>query len=277
MTSGVTNMQPTPAHTVHVETVTYHPAGLQALIYRPETAGLWPAVVCVHGGAWVSGDRTATQRMATHLAACGLVVMAIDFRMGQQHPYPAALQDINLATRWLKQQGASLSVDPARVGGLGISSGGHLILLSGMRPLDMRYAALPGPVGLDARLAFVVTCSGVLDPVARYQIAQAAGYADITVCHEQYFGTLAVMDEASPPRILQRGEAVELPPAIFYQGSMDARLPPATASQMADLYLSHGGQGRAQVFEGLGHTTSEWPLSALQTVAAGMAGLIRSA
>lgn len=250
--------------------IVYHPAGLRADIYRSAGDGLVPAVVCVHGGAWVSGDRSATQRVAAHLAAAGIAVMAIDFRMGQRYPYPAALQDINHATRWLKQNAANYSIDEQRIGGFGVSSGGHLVLLSALRPNDARYALVPGSSKVDASLAFVVTCSGVLDPLARYEMARQAGHADIIACHEIYFGSANVMDEASPTRILQRDEVVQLPPALFYQGGQDERLPPDTASQAAEWYRKKGGQAEGKLFPALGHVTSEWPESALDEVVAGI-------
>jgi len=233
---------------------------LKALIYRPQGQGPFPAVVCVHGGAWVSGDRTATQGVADLVAACGIVVMAIDFRMAPRDPYPSSLVDINYATRWLKHHAAELSVDPALVGGLGVSSGGHLILLSALRPDDERYASAPleGEDKEDARLAFVVTCSGVLDPLARYRMARENGDRDILACHNAYFGFEAVMAEASPPLILERGEAVDLPPALFFQGGDDPRLPRDTAQRMADLYAAAGGRASAVIYPHTGHALGEW-------------------
>lgn len=211
---------------------------LRALVYQPQGEGPFPAAVCVHGGAWVSGDRTATQGFADLVAACGIVVMAIDFRMAPHAPYPSSLVDINYATRWLKHHAAELSVDPAAVGGLGVSSGGHLILLSALRPFDVRYAAArleeaANDIDVDARLAFLVTCSGVLDPLARYRMAQQIGDRDIQACHDAYFGSAEIMVEASPPMMLERGEAVDLPPALFFQGGEDARLPRDTAQRSA--------------------------------------------
>lgn len=249
---------------------------LRALLYRPQGEGPFPAVVCVHGGAWVSGDRTATQGFADMFAACGIVVLAIDFRMAPHDPYPSSLVDINYAVRWLKANAAGLSVEPRAIGGLGVSSGGHLILLSAMRPADPRYAAAPmeGGQEVDARLAFVVTCSGVLDPLARYHMAQAKGDREIMACHEAYFRDETVMAEASPPLILERGEAADLPPALFFQGSEDPRLPADTAQRMAGLYTSAGGKAEAVVYPGMGHAVGTWGREQLLDVLAKTSALI---
>lgn len=257
-----------PDYAFQVHDVAYRQAGqrtLGALIYQPRGEGPFPAVVCVHGGAWVSGDRSATQGFAEKLAARGIVVMAIDFRMAPLDRYPTSLVDINYAIRWLKQHAADYALDPASVGGVGVSSGGHLILLSAMRPFDPRYHAAAlhddGKVDdeqVDATLAFVVTCSGVLDPLARYRMAQAAGHADILACHKAYFENDEVMAEASPPLILERHEPVQLPPLLMFQGGADPRLPPDTAQRMAELYAAAGGQARAAVFPRMGHAIGDW-------------------
>src|SRR5438128_1037364 len=101
---------------------------LQALIYQPAGEGPFPAIIEIHGGAWNSGDRTNNPAIAEGLAASGVVVASIDFRMGGKDPYPSSLEDINFAIRWLKDHAAEFHADASTVGGLGVSSGGHLIL-----------------------------------------------------------------------------------------------------------------------------------------------------
>lgn len=245
---------------------------LKALIFSPEGASRCPALLCLHGGAWISGDRTLPAYMAEMLAARGIVVASIDFRMAPTSRYPASSRDVNYAVRWLKMHAAEYGADPDRVGGLGFSSGGHLILLAAMRPEHPDYTAdLPGELGTecDATLNCVVTCSGVLDPLARYRMALDAGYAEIVACHDAYFGDgdEACMAEANPPLILERGESVELPPLLMFQGGSDARLPPDTAARTAALYRAAGAEAEAHVYPQLGHALSEWPASAQRDVA----------
>ncbi len=154
-------------HAVAVSDVEYlhHPDGaLLARLYRPEGSGPFPAIVEVHGGAWVNNDRLNNETAMRELAESGIVVLSLDFRMPPVAPYPASVQDINFAIRFLKSRAREWGSDPARVGGFGTSSGGHQILLAALRPHDPRYAALPGPAGMpagiDASLAFVVSAWG---------------------------------------------------------------------------------------------------------------------
>lgn len=246
---------------------------LKALIFRPEAtaqnAGPWPAMVCMHGGAWISGDRKVPAYMAERLAARGFVIMSIDFRMAPRHMYPSSLRDANYAIRWLRKHAADYGVDACRVGGLGFSSGGHLILLSAMRPERSDYTTdLPDELrSHSAKLDWVITCSGVLDPLARYRMAQQAAYADIIACHDKYFGNEANMRDGNPPLILERGERAELPPLLMFQGGADPRLPPDTAARMAERYRAAGGRAEALLYPGVGHTLGEWPATQLDEVA----------
>jgi acetyl esterase/lipase len=236
---------------------------LKALIFTPDDEGhaLRPAVVCLHGGAWISGDRTLPTYMAEKLAARGFVVMSIDFRMAPAHMYPTSLRDANYAIRWLRRHAPEYRIDTDCVGGLGFSSGGHLVLLSAMGPDRADYMAdLPDELGnYSARLDWVVSCSGVLDPLARYRMAQAAGYAEIIACHDKYFGSEACMREANPPLMLERGESAVLPPLLMFQGGADPRLPADTATRMAALYCAAGGEAEAFIYPAQGHALSEWP------------------
>src|SRR5262245_23648350 len=109
---------PAAPHAVDAEDVEYaRPSGtpLLARIYRPRGAsGPLAALVDVHGGAWSFFDRTVDFYFNTALAACGLVVAAIDFRQGA-HGNSAAVDDILTAIRFLRSNAARLDVDPARV------------------------------------------------------------------------------------------------------------------------------------------------------------------
>src|SRR5205085_12571622 len=115
----------------------------QARIFQPVGPGPFPVVLQVHGGAWYSGDRMSNRDMNEMLAATGMVVASIDFRVPPADPYPASVQDVNYATRWLKAHAADFDGDAREIGVRGASSGGHLAMLSALRPRDARYAALP--------------------------------------------------------------------------------------------------------------------------------------
>jgi acetyl esterase/lipase len=243
---------------VRIEDVEYQRQGGRALLarlYRPAGAGPYPAVIQVHGGAWVNKDRFDNDFIARALAESGILVASIDFRMPPEAPYPASLADINLATRWLKARARLYGSRPDWVGSMGTSSGGHQVLLAAMRPEDPRYAALPlaDSPQIDARVAFVISGWGVLDPLLRYHLAKKAGNQELVEHHHAFWGTEAAMSEASPPAILDRGEKVALPPALAFGGDADEWVPVETMQRLVNGWRHAGGEIELQLYPGADH------------------------
>jgi acetyl esterase len=212
-----------------------------ARITRPKGAGPFPALLDVHGGAWANGERLMNDATDQALAASGLVVAAIDFRTSLTAPHPAAQEDISYATRWLKAHAADFGATPERVGGIGWSSGGHQVMLAGMRP--RQYATLPlaEAPNVDASLAYVIMGWPVIDPLARHKLAEGRGNQELMANHLRYFGSEDGMVEASPPHICRRGEAIETPPALLVQGAADDALTRMMAEDFVEAYSLAGG------------------------------------
>src|SRR5260370_23601828 len=189
------------------------------------------------GVAWCRGAGLDPAATNEPLAKSGVVVAALDFRMPPDAAYPGSSADINYAIRWLKTKAVELGSRPDMVGSMGNSSGAHQAMLGGMRPRDPRYAALPLPTGspaVDATVRCVIMCSSVIDPLARYHYAKklkAGGqpYPEIVdrvlPSHDQYWQTENAMAEGNPVLALERGEEVELPPALYLQRTNDAPHP----------------------------------------------------
>jgi acetyl esterase len=245
-------------HDIVIEDVEYQRQGSHAMLarlYRPGGPGPFPAVVQVHGGAWVNKDRTDNDFVAKALAESGIVVASLDFRMPPEAAYPASLADINLAIRWLKARAAQYHSRPDWVGSFGTSSGGHQVLLAAMRPDDPRYAALPlnEASGINAGVTFVISGWGVLDPLLRYQLAKKAGNAELLENHHNFWGDEAAMAEGNPPRMLERGEKVFLPPALVFGGDKDEWVPVAVMRKFVADYQKAGGKAELQLYDGANH------------------------
>lgn len=231
-----------------------------ATIYQPRGDGPFPALLDVHGGAWNRGDRTSDEVMNRALAASGIVVAAVDFRLAPDHPYPAQVQDVNLATRWLKAHAEQFNADPATVGGMGCSSGGHTLMLSAMRPSDPRYAALElaHGAGPDASLAYTVGCWPVLDPYARYLYAQESNER-LAASSEAYFLDQDAMKEGNPQHILERGESVLLPPTLVVQGTRDDNVPLSIPQRFETAFRAAGGDIQVEYFTDQVHGFGNMP------------------
>ena len=252
----------TATHDIVVEDVEYLRHGvtpLLARIFRPRDGGSCPMVVDLHGGAWCRGDRLNDTPINETLARSGLVVAALDFRMPPVAAYPASLADIHYGIRWLKTRAASLGGRADRVGVLGVSSGAHQGMLLAMRPSDPRYAALPLAGGPDARVGCVVLCWPVIDPLARYRYAKALKakgqpYPEVVdrvlPCHDEYWKTEDAMAEGNPVLALERGESVELPPALYVQGTRDVAHPRADLDRFVTQYRKAGARVELELFDG---------------------------
>jgi acetyl esterase/lipase len=227
-------------------------ASLLARFYRPEGQGPFPAVLEVHGGAWTSGDRFNNVAIAEYLAARGIVVVSIDFRMPPAARYPETVSDVNFGIRFLKANAERFATRPELVGGLGTSSGGHLLLLNVLRPRDPRYTSHPLP-GTDASLAFAIACWPVADPLARYRAVQQRGNDRLVEAHRQFWPSEDAMAEGSPQLILDRGDPVDTPPALIMQGTADDNLTDDMASNFAAAYRRAGGSIAFQSFDGQPH------------------------
>jgi acetyl esterase/lipase len=128
-------------------------------------------------------------------------------------------------------------------------------LLAAMRPDDPRYAALwlPDAPAIDARLAYVISGWGVLDPLLRYELAKKAGNAELMENHHNFWGDTAAMEEANPPRMLERGEKVHLPPALVFGGDSDEWVPVELMRKFVADYRKAGGEVELQLYEGANH------------------------
>jgi acetyl esterase/lipase len=221
-------------------------------IYQPKGTGPFPTIVDVHGGAWHNGDRTNNAGIDRALAASGILVGAIDFRQPPEAGYPASICDINLAVRWLKLHAAEFN-GTARVGAFGNSSGGHLVVLNGIRPREGKYSALPLPnhPEIDASLDYVIAAWPVIDPLYRFRYAKEINNQEHVKAHIEYWRTEEAMAEGSPQTIIEQGERVDLPPILMLLKANDRNHPLEMQERFISSYRKRGGAIEVQTFDGL--------------------------
>ena len=102
----------------------YRPAGAGA---APSPGSTLPALVYFHGGGWTIGDLDTHDVLCRQLCnGSGAVVVSVDYRMGPEHRFPAAVDDCLAATRWVASHGERARRRPARLAVGGDSAGGNL-------------------------------------------------------------------------------------------------------------------------------------------------------
>jgi acetyl esterase len=102
-------------------------SGVPLRLYRPPASGVPPVLVYFHGGGWTIGDLDTHDVLCRQLCVgAGIAVVSVDYRLGPEHRFPAAVDDCLEATRWVQQQAAALGLDATRLAVGGDSAGGNL-------------------------------------------------------------------------------------------------------------------------------------------------------
>ena len=102
-------------------------------LYLPVGAKAAPALIAVHGGAWIMGARSAFQYWGPYLAARGIATFAISYRLvTKSKMFPQAVQDVLAAVQFMRGKANEFGVDPQRIGLLGASAGAHLASLAAL-------------------------------------------------------------------------------------------------------------------------------------------------
>lgn len=111
-----------------------------ARCYRPQGSAPGrplPVIVFFHGGGWVLGGLASHDTVCRHLAnAAEAAVVALDYRLAPENPFPAAVEDALAAVRWVRRSGASLGLDPSRLALAGDSAGGNLVAVTTLQMRD---------------------------------------------------------------------------------------------------------------------------------------------
>lgn len=130
--------QSNPTYPVEVRTLTYATRGSEALVldlYLPQgAAGKRPVVVFLHGGGWSGGTRTTGPDFRRFFAQDGFAMASIEYRLTPTVTFPANVEDVKTAVRWLRANADAHGLDSQRIGLWGTSAGGHLAAVAGLSP-----------------------------------------------------------------------------------------------------------------------------------------------
>lgn len=119
---------------------------LRYRLYRPKEAHpdtRLPALIYVHGGGWTVGNIESYEVVCRELAnGSGCAVLALAYRLAPEHPFPAAVEDVSHAVRWLSTHGASIGLDGSRLAIGGDSAGGNLSTVAALIARDEGISSL---------------------------------------------------------------------------------------------------------------------------------------
>ncbi|TAK10667.1 MAG: alpha/beta hydrolase [Anaerolineae bacterium] len=206
---------------------------LMDVYYPPHPDSGWPAVVIIHGGLWMSGDKSndVALRFAPALLDAGFLVVSVNYRLAPQYPYPAQLYDVKCAVRHLRANAAEYNIDPERIAALGHSSGGHIAAMLGVTG---HRAALDGGTqfnDVSSGVGAVVDVSGISNPT--YYCSDSTAQQVFAAANCQDY---AILNEANPALYLSD----QTPPFLLIHGTADQAVPIRFSEYMEEKLLEAG-------------------------------------
>jgi acetyl esterase/lipase len=213
-------------------------------LYVPPNPGpnLHRAVILIHGGGWVSGDRTSMEPIAYVLAEDGFLSATTDYAHAQPGQlWPAQLEDVRAAVRYIRSHAEELKIDPTRIAAAGISAGGHLSMFLGVS--DDKKNAVSSSVQAVGSISGILDLNLPLTPEGeRYKIVQQLLGEGSTV-------DVAARKKASPINFATKSSA----PVFFIQGKQDPLVPPDQSEKAMARLKALGVDCKMVMVDGMGH------------------------
>lgn len=223
------------------ENVVYGTAGTEPLLLdvcHPKddgTAGPLRAIISVHGGSWRAGDKANLnwRSVCQWLASEGFVTFSVNYRLAPVYSYPAQIEDVRAAIRWLRQpeQAANYNIDPARIGAFGGSAGGNLVALLGLEG--------SGAWDSGSRVAAVADLSGPVDLTAAGAMRDSVtpAFQDVQAA---YLGCTALEDCPQARSASPLFDIDESDPPFFVSNSTQELIPIGQSEELVTALREHG-------------------------------------
>ena len=212
-------------------------------VISPDAPGPHPAIILVHGGAFVEGHRQGdVKHLFDPLTKLGLTVFTIDYRLAPKFMYPAAVEDVEAAIRWVKANAARYQADAGRLGILGVSAGGSLVSMAIAR----------GKLGCE--VSAVVLFYAINDVLRTFDPKQTS--EKMRIDRSRFYGVREVNAEnesflraASPYYNLR----MSMPPYLLLHGTDDPRVDYPQSVAMCKKLTEMGNRCELITIAGGGH------------------------
>ena len=186
---------------------------LLADFLRPDVIDNPPIMLVIHGGGWVAGNKWHIASHSRQIAEAGIAVLSINYRLAPKYRFPAQLDDVRAALRYIADNQATLKVDASRLGIWGYSAGGHLAALASVEPT----ASTPRPM---VCIAGGAPCDFTkLHPENSWLVAFLGGTPGERP---------AIYRDASPVTFATSDD----PPTFFFNGGSDLLVPASNSAEL---------------------------------------------
>jgi len=186
-------------------------------LYMPAGDGPHATVLLVHGGGWTGGNKEAFRPFAQQLAARGFVTATVEYRLATESKFPGAVEDCKAAARWLRANATTYKIDPARIGAVGGSAGGHLVGMVATTSEPAQFEGKGGNADQSSALRAAVFMGAGVDQATRAQETPKPIQSQVIFFGGPYAEKKDVYVAASPITHV----SAKTPPMLFIEGEFD--------------------------------------------------------
>lgn len=206
-----------------------------------------PVLIFIHGGAWKKGDKSDYLVYLLDFARKGYVTATLSYRFSQEAKFPAAVEDVKCAVRWLRTHAAGYHIDPHKMAVIGGSAGGHLAMMIGysadVKEFDKDCAA----DSVSSRVQVVVNLYGPTDLTTEFAIKQKSLLEFIG---QPYDSAAEIYRQASPLTYITGDD----PPTLIFHGTIDDTVPVRQSDILKDALDKAGVANEYHRLKGWPHT-----------------------
>lgn len=229
----------------------------------------YPLVIFVQGSAWTFPGVWYQIPQLSELARKGYVVATITHRNSMEgHPFPACLQDVKTAIRFLRKNASEYGIAAGRIGLWGTSSGANLSLLAALTEDEERYRTEEYPEYSD-EVNFVVACFPTTDLVEYMQ--DDSGDQEIKDIFTALSGgtvdeEMSILQEMSPYLKVKERDSLTCPPVFLAHGDADELIPHSQSMKLYEELEQKGAEVTMVTVEGAPHEDSFWSQEMLSMI-----------
>lgn len=133
-------------------------------ITRPRSSnGNLPVLLCIHGGGWTAGSRADMRQMMFGFSQAGVLCASVEYRLTPKDRFPAQIEDVKCAVRWLRANAEQYRIDQNRIAALGVSAGAHLAALLATTAGKTDLEGTGGNAGQSSAVSAAICFAGPYD------------------------------------------------------------------------------------------------------------------
>ena len=223
---------------------------LKLNLARPKDAASkkLPCILVIHGGGWTGGDRSNQDDITWKFAQAGYACATVGYRLAPAHQFPAQINDVKCAARFLRAHADKYGIDPERFGAVGFSAGAHLSMMLGVMDKSDGLEGDGGWPDQSSKVQAVVAFFGPTDLAATDVPASVHGLL------KNFLGGLPAEKplayrQASPITYVTPGDA----PMLLFQGTRDPLVPHTQAYAMVEAMTRYNVPGRVELLVNASH------------------------